>query len=238
MPRTQQNKQYLNFVGGLNTESSPLAFPEGAAKSLDNVDLLRDGSIKRRRGIDYESSGRLSTSTFAHGTYDTLAVTTHEWESVDGQDDLNFLVIQVGGTLHFHDLGADSLSTGVVGTLDLTPINTDPLFTKEPIDSASGKGKLFIVGRYISPAYIQYDRDTDTFTGVKITVKIRDIEGIDEEISSPQVFGDDITADEPTTDPVFDVQDVIPTVDFDDFDGSFFEALAPFAEIGGGSPQW
>jgi hypothetical protein len=181
MPRAQQTRQFLNFVGGLNTESSPLVFPEGTAKDLDNVDLLRDGSLKRRRGINYEASGAYSTTTFSEAVLQDDAISAHEWTSVGGDDSLNFLVLQVGKDLFFHKLGDTALSTGIIGSLDMTSLSVDTDFNTEIIDADSAKGVLFIVGRSIDPAYIEYDADTNEFTGVTMTLQIRDVEGIDEE---------------------------------------------------------
>ncbi len=208
MPRAQQTKQLLNFVQGLNTEASPLVFPENTAKDLDNLDLLRDGSIKRRRGLNFEASGAYSTTTFAESSLDDFAISAHEWTSVAGDDSLNFLVVQIGGVLYFHRLGDAAISTAVIGSIDLSPIQVDTDYEKEVIDTDTAKGVLFVVGRSISPAYIRYNKDANSFVGVKITVKIRDTDGIDEEITSPVLFGDDVTPP-PGTDPVDDIDDTL-----------------------------
>lgn len=217
MPRQQARKQFLNFVGGLNTESSPLLFPENTAKDIDNVDLKRDGSLIRRRGFDFELGGAYSTTTFAESDLQTAAISTHEWESVDGDDTLNFSVQQIGGTLYFHNLGNDSPSLAPIGSISLDPIKTRTDYETYVISSTVGLGKLFIVSPAISPAYIKYNSDTGEFSGVKLTLKIRDTDGIDEDDDSPVLFGNEIT---PTTqtDPEDDIGDTItPVVDPEDF---------------------
>ena len=213
MPRQQGRQQFLNFVGGLNTESSPLTFPQGTAKALDNVDLNRDGSIERRRGLDFEIGGAYSTTSFTNQYLDNRAITRHEWVSVNGDDSLNFAVIQVGGTLYFHKLGADVLSLSVIGSIDLDPIKIHADFIKEPISTDSAKGKLFVVNKLMSPAYIQYDSDTGEFTGVKLTIKIRDMDGISEQVSSPVLFGDEITPPQEVVDPIDDIFDTLNPFD-------------------------
>ena len=217
MPRQTIKKQTLNvFSAGLNTEASPLTFPENSLKSGDNLDVLRSGGAKRRRSFDFETGGAYSTTTFTRTALQDFAISRHEWKSVDGQDDLNFLVIQIGGVLYFHKLGEDKISLNVIGSIDLSPIQTNSDFEKVPISSAFGKGKLFIVSRFLSPAYIQYNESANTFTGVKLTIKIRDFEGIPEDTSDPQVFGDDITPANPV-DPLDDVDDTTtPIPDPDD----------------------
>ncbi len=210
MPRQQARKQNLNtFVKGLVTEVNPLAYPDNTLVEGDNIDILRNGSAKRRRSLDIEGLGLFSTTTWTEERLKESAISTHKWTSVDGDDNLNFLVLQVGNLLIFHKSGEDVLSLSVVGGIDLTPIRTTEDFHKEPIDSDSGKGKLFIVGRYISPAYIQYDKESNVFTGVKLTLKVRDVDGIDEDAESPELFGDVITPPDPGTIEVPDYTDII-----------------------------
>lgn len=194
MARQATRKNVITFIGGLNTEASPLSFPENAAKALDNVDLDRDGSIRRRRGLEYETSHQMSENTFTEEVLSTYATTVHEWESVQGDDSLNFLVIQIGHFLYFHNLGGDAISSTYMGKIDLTPIRIDETYDHaSPISAASGKGKLFIVSKGLSPSYIEYNKDAGTFRGVKLTLKVRDLDGIPEDEESPPVFGDNVT---------------------------------------------
>jgi hypothetical protein len=211
MPRASTRKNINNFVGGLNTEASPLSFPETTAKEIDNVDLGKDGSLKRRRGLEYELGYSFMEEEFTEEFLSTAAVTAFEWESVDGDDSLNFLVVQVGCTLYFHNLGGDSVSSSYLGKLCLEPVKIDETsYITEPMSMVSGKGKLFVVSKGISPVYIQYDPDEEIFEGVKLTLKVRDIDGIQEEDTSPPVFGDSVTPP-PALDPddnFYDIPDV------------------------------
>lgn len=214
MPQSAATKTYLTFIGGLVTEVNPMVYPENTCKDLDNVDLYRQGYIRRRLGVDFETSYAYSEDSWTSDEISTYAITKHEWRSVNGNGDLNFLVVQVGGYLYFYNLGADVVSTAPIGKINIYSIRTSEDYYTYPIDAASGKGRLFIVGRRISPAYIEYDEEENSFSGVKITVKIRDIDGLDEETESPDVFGDDVTpdptpyedqVDQDITDPVSDV---------------------------------
>jgi hypothetical protein len=192
MPRQLTRQQSLNtFVAGLNTESNPLLAPENSISAGDNVEILRNGTARRRRSLDLEQLGNFSRTQIPAVSLANYAITVHKWESVDGDDTLNFFVIQIGHSLYFHKAGAPVLSESILGSIDLNPIKVSDDFFKYPIESASGKGKLFIVSRKISPAYIQYNRDTGVFEGVKITLLVRDIEGIPEDIEAPVVFSDE-----------------------------------------------
>lgn len=220
MPRQAVRKQFLNFVGGLNTEASLLIFPENTARALDNVDLLRDGSIRRRRGLEYEPAYAFNSCDSAQPVMETAAITTHEWQSVDGNDTLNFVVVQVGGCLYFHSLGQDTVSNAYLGRMSLEQIQVVPNYYEFPLSTTYIKGKLFIVSRGISPAFIEYDSESNTFIGRKLTIKIRDIDGVIEDEESLPVFGDSITPGAQVS-PDEDIFDVLIPEDIFDF-GEFY----------------
>jgi len=216
MPRQAQKQQTINaFSAGLITETNPVAGTPNAASSIDNVDLLRDGSARRRRGLNLETGGGLSLDTFASADLGTQAITFHEWKSVNGDDSLNFSVVQVGGILYFYDLGADIISSNIIGFLSLAPIRIDDTYTQFPIDADTGKGQLFIVGQKISPAYLKYDADMNQFNGVKLTLKIRDFEGLLDDNTAPVIeFGNETPVEE--TDPDDDINDIADPVGIED----------------------
>lgn len=191
MPRQAARKQVLNFVGGLITEASPLTFPENTAKDLDNVDLNRDGSVRRRRGINFEALGKYSSDTWSSNEMEEWAISVHEWKSVGGNDELNFLVVQVGRDLLFYQLGATVLSTTFIGRIQIVNIANSTDYDLYPISATAGKGKLFIVSRAINPSYIEYDEDSNTFDIVQLTLKVRDIDGIDEDGPTTPIGGFD-----------------------------------------------
>ena len=121
MPFAEQSKIYVNFTGGLNTDFTKLQFPENAATDLDNVNLFRTGEVKRRLGAEFESGYVVSNNDVLPSTMGQAATSMHEWKSVNGRGDLNFLGVQVGSKMYFHDLGVDPLSATVRGEIDLEP---------------------------------------------------------------------------------------------------------------------
>lgn len=213
MPVQSATKNYVNFVGGLITEANPLVFPENTCKDIDNIDLQRQGYVQRRLGVEFESENEYTGDSWTAAQISSYAISKHEWRSVNGTGNLNFLVVQVGGTLYFYNLGADILSANPVGKISFYSIRTSEDYYLYPIDATSGKGRLFIVGRKISPFYIEYDEESNTFQGIKITVKIRDIDGIqdDEETATP-IDEEEITPDPSPYDGIID-QDIIDQVD-------------------------
>lgn len=198
MPLQSATKNYLNFIGGLVTEANPMVFPENTCKDIDNIDLQRQGYVQRRLGLEFESGHAYSEDSWGITDIRSLAISKHEWRSVNGTGNLNFLVIQIGGTLYFYNLGADVLSTSPIGKISFHTIRTSSDYHLFPIDATSGKGRLFIVGRRISPFYVEYNEEADSFTGIKITVKIRDIDGIPEDAESRVLVEEEEIIPDPT----------------------------------------
>lgn len=197
MARERAPKQYLNFVGGLHSEAGPLSFPENVAKDLDNVDLNRDGSVRRRRGIDFEPDAPLREATTAERSITPQpewAITVHEWRGAGEDSTVDFTVIQIGGVLYFHQLGSNTMAQDFTGSVDLSEVALEEVlpseaigeerpvfeFEKHPVDTAVGRGRLYVVGRYLEPSYITYNANDDEFTITKIDVKIRDLDGVDD----------------------------------------------------------
>ena len=48
---TLQTKPYVNYIGGLWTESSPLNFPENTSQIEQNFKINPDGTRERRLGL-------------------------------------------------------------------------------------------------------------------------------------------------------------------------------------------
>ena len=56
MPKNAAKSEINNFIGGLITNASELNYPPNASPDIENFELNKDGSIRRRPGIDFESS--------------------------------------------------------------------------------------------------------------------------------------------------------------------------------------
>ena len=101
MPQSLNQKVTNTFIKGLITEAGELTFPADASVDELNCLLERDGSRKRREGIDFEE---LSVdSTFSVNDTDIVKVDT--WHNVAGIPDKELLVVQVNNKLYFYDKG-------------------------------------------------------------------------------------------------------------------------------------
>lgn len=171
----------IGVTRGFVTEFTPLAFPREAAIDIDNCVVDKDGSVRRRPGVDIEQQGKLNTVAGAILTATALAeitVTTHLWEFVSNSGTLNIIVVQSGATLQFFaQFGA--VSANLLGTLQLSPFAVDlSKLRREPIVVASGLGNLYIVNPYMEPLRVSYDGTS--FTATPINIRIRDNEGLDD----------------------------------------------------------
>lgn len=165
-----------NFSKGLITEAHGLNFPENAVTDGINFTLNRDGSLSRRFGIDYET-GYEQSSVTRNG----YAMTEYLWESVGGNGDLNFVVVQVGPTLYYYEVTSDGILSANKKsfTTDLTlyQVATPDAY---PCQYGSGDGKLFVAHPKVRATYTEYDVDTDSITTTIIPVEIRDFEGVED----------------------------------------------------------
>lgn len=169
-----------NFTKGLITEATGLNFPENACTETYNCIFDRTGLVSRRLGIDYEFGYSVANTV----TRDDSVFSEYSWQAVAGQGDLNFTITQVGNIIHFWEVTPiGSLSAGKKSftvNLESFKVAGAPLTKTKPAQFSSGKGYLFIAHPYCDPIYVRYNTDTGTITSTKITITIRDFEGVDD----------------------------------------------------------
>lgn len=180
MAKSASTKEYTTFVKGLITEASPLTFPENASLDEDNFELLRNGSRRRRLGIDYESGYAFKDTGLSSTLFSSVAVSSSLWESVNRKGDLNILVIQVGLKLYFYNADDNNISA--------SPLNGGAAFnlygdSSVIADTTSIFGKLVVTNGQKGFYVLTYDESTDTISAEGRILLVRDIWGVYE--SSP-----------------------------------------------------
>ena len=183
MARRKTTINVNQFSGGLVTEANPLAFPENAAVDILNCDVLPTAEVIRRLGVDHESGWSLSTDTITDSQLTTYAISTHTWKSVAGSGGRQFLAVQQGNMVYFHDQSETVLSDGKKSfSIDLdsylSPAATDSSTFK--IQGTSGRGFFFIVSEAVTPLQVEYDADGDSITVTEIDFEVRDFTGVDD----------------------------------------------------------
>ena len=175
MPQSLNQKAVNNFVRGLVTEAAELTFPEGASVDELNCDLRRDGTRRRRLGVEYETGNVLSSYTLS----DAEQTATGDWVNVGGNADLEFLVLQKGAVLYFYNKGALPYSNQVES-------NSVNLSSYQHSGSAGAdtakcqftsiKGNLVVSSPEINTIAIVYNSSSGTFTVTQISFEVRDFE--------------------------------------------------------------
>lgn len=176
MPKQGQRAEVNTFVQGLITEASPLNFPPNASKEEANFELFKDGTRRRRKGIDYET-GFVLRNSYSNIYNNGYATSYFEWNSVGGDPSLNFLVISFANTFHIFNTDSNVLSDdGYVGTVFGTTYSGT---THDTWNCASIEGKLVCVGGDRNVVVITYDKTTNTFTSTNDFLKVRDFWGLE-----------------------------------------------------------
>lgn len=186
MPQAKATKFVRSFVKGLVTEAGYLNYPEDASKDELNTLLHVRGNRSRRPGLDFEED---STATTFTGFTDADITGEFFWRSVDNDASINFLVVQIANHVYFYDASVNPLSAGKVGyALDLnnykSPTATLNDVSTTRCDFSIGKGFLFIVQEYCDPISLEYDKETATFSPIRIILQVRDFDGLNDQLSN------------------------------------------------------
>lgn len=191
MARAQTTVVRNSFVGGLVTEATELTFPENASIEEFNYVLNRNGSRKRRLGMDYESlytlvdSGKTTLSTA------TAAVSSFRWDNPDNEAALTMGVVQVGNSLWFLDLGTDAPSSSLLNrgsALSLTsPTIATTISGNAVLQYSLINGVVVVTSAELShPYYLEYDSTADTVSITKIEIKARDTWGVEDGLATDE----------------------------------------------------
>lgn len=177
MARPVVTKNYFSFNKGKITEANGLSFPENSLREAVNVSINYDGTVQRRLGVDYET-GYTKVGTITD--LPDVSIQSYFWENAGEDTSEDLVVVRVGNTLQFYESSNEDVSPFLLGTLDFTTLSKDAVLSKKALCQFQfAKGVLFVVGRYIEPFYVSWDGAT-TFTANQITIKMRDLEGVDD----------------------------------------------------------
>ncbi|QHJ80871.1 MAG: hypothetical protein [Bacteriophage sp.] len=184
MARQQSVAEINAFVKGIITEASPLTFPENASIDENNLVPQKDGSRKRRLGINFESSfSNISTSI---PVSDDVSYSSYSWKGPGGYTQTEFAVVQVGGSLSFFDSATLPLSGNQVFS---TTINSD---NSSLISMTSVDGVLIVVDG--SGQVYTFDYDGSSITQKSGRLLIRDLFGVEDIVSGVSLLsGNNIT---------------------------------------------
>lgn len=175
MTKNSTKAEVNSFVQGLITEASPLNFPGNAMVDGQNYVLNRDGTLDRRFGFDLEPDYSLLDISAVKEDIQNNTFLPFKWQNVNGDADINFLVVQVKNKLFVFDLMEASISgAGIVGTIDLSAYSFPSTTT---YSFAAVDGRLVVAAGYSSVAIISYSGGGFTVETKKLLV--RDVWGVE-----------------------------------------------------------
>lgn len=126
MARQSAAQEINGFIKGIITEASPLTFPENASIDEVNFVLNKDGSRRRRLGIDFEEgyTNVITDTPFSN----TVENNSYIWKSPGGFSEREFLVAQIGRTILIFDssqlpVSQNLLLKTTIGTSDDIKMN-------------------------------------------------------------------------------------------------------------------
>lgn len=170
MPSQTVAAEINTFVKGIITEASPLTFPENASINEVNMVLNKDGSRRRRLGLDLEEGFQVVSTGIT--SLDDIGITSFDWKSPGGFSDKEFLVVQIGNQLKIFDSSLLPISANLIATF---PIGTD---TSIKMSMTSVDGVLVVASGQVD--IYTFDYNGSTITQSTGRLKIRDLFGVED----------------------------------------------------------
>lgn len=183
MARQTTSVEINTFVQGLITEASPLTFPENASLDEDNFVLLRDGSRRRRLGMDFEEGHQVVTTGIESLPDQELGLTTFNWENAGGDPNKELLVVQTGNEIKVFDFDVEPLSASEIYSVTLNGAEPSNIFSFTTVD-----GVLICATGEADIVSFQYDGESISQSNRRI--KIRDFFGVSTTISGKNLRED------------------------------------------------
>lgn len=173
MARQKSEGEFNSFVKGLVTEAGPLTFPENASLVDTNFILNKDGSRKRRFGMDYEVGFTEISTTQSLPSTGKIAYTSFLWESAGGDPATQVIVVQVGNELSFLDRNSLPISDGLIHqeVLPITDAQTD-------LSYASIDGRLVVASGKKEVIVFEHSTVGAVISSVDVVLKTRDLFGV------------------------------------------------------------
>lgn len=180
MAKQGQRAEVNTFIQGLITEASPLNFPPNASKQEENFEVFRDGTRRRRLGLDYVEGYSLRTITNSGLPILFPDFNGFVWKDAGGFLGSNFLIAQVGNVIEIFDETFTFLQS-----FQLFPDNRG----NYEYSFSSVEGRLLILTSSMTPDNTDGQRPTvltyngplsvPLFSISTVQLKVRDFWGVD-----------------------------------------------------------
>jgi len=172
---------------GVVTEYTKLGFPEEAAIDADNVVFFKSQLTEGVTNVSTRPSVVWDEATYvdAFANLSNTVFNYYEWQNPGlGNTEDSILVVQTGHILRFIHISKTiaGITPGLFGymiDLEAVKVSGAPYTGNLKCDFTEVKGYLVIVHPYIDPIRLEFTAP-NTFTLNQYTLKIRDLEGVDD----------------------------------------------------------
>ncbi len=175
------------FTDGLNTEASVLnVLPSEMMDGTTNVELYQNGSVRRRRGVDFlgasDAGGYLQTvrtATIANELKQESPAGIYVALTAPNGSIVEKIVLDLNNEFWVFDVTNESLkninapSQTISRTVDGI-IHSDPQQKYVNMQFSQSGKRLFFAGKHIQPGYLQVSSDNVNLEVVYLNVIIRD----------------------------------------------------------------
>lgn len=171
-----------NFSKGLITEVTGVNSPENSVVETQNIVYDRRGRAFPRQGFNYEDD-YVQQAVNVSGVRNEFI-----WDTFASNGTKTFLVVQLGYRIRFFEASStNSLSAGLKSFSITLLAHKVAAFSDETVQNnlasfSSGLGYLLIAHPNCETMYVKYNEGTDTITVNEIEIKIRDFEGVEDNL--------------------------------------------------------
>lgn len=149
MPRSAGTSVEANFSRGLITEATAMNYPENSVIETDNCVYLKNGTVLRRNGIDFETANKHTfedlgvLSASVSPDYDNVAIGEYEWVTLGEDGNKVFLITQIGDKLRFFEIDDTNTASSNLESfsVNLSDYRTTPVLIT---DIASVTGNVVV----------------------------------------------------------------------------------------------
>jgi hypothetical protein len=162
---------FFNLKGGLNTEASPVNFPQDDLLQADNIWIDRDKGIVRRKGVDFIGAKASDSEIYTSVNKNTYPIShTEVWRPIFNNEQRNYVVHVLGNKSNVYEF------TDPTSLKDYdAPVDTTTLFSVQqaPISFAEWNNQMFLFGGDLDTTITHYakvvlDEDGDPVTQPQI----------------------------------------------------------------------
>jgi len=174
----KSEKSFRSFIKGLVTEANELTFPESASVDEENFVLNRDGSRSRRLGVDFEELYQLKATGLTTADIKEGKQSFHVWESPGGDTTVSLGIVRIKNRLWFVDLLTSNPSANFKNSGNYITITG---LSNSKLETAVINNKCILVSEDLAkPVVLTYNTSTGAVTQSTVTLKIRDLFGVDD----------------------------------------------------------